>query len=66
VTLDTDGRGKLFTKCQVTDYRLRGEALASWNVIEYFVDSYETNMDSKLKAGNAGSGRLDAEEQDLE
>ena len=63
MTLDTDGREKLFTQCQVTDYRLCGEALADWNIIEYFINSYEANIDLKSKTIN---NQLDDEELDLD
>jgi len=50
VTLDVNERGKITTKSQVTDYRLRGDALAQSNVIDFFVDLYEINGNSPNSA----------------
>ena len=38
-TLEVNKRGKVFSKCQSTDYSLRGDALAKYNGIEFFVNS---------------------------
>ena len=46
VTLDTDAHGRVSLKCQVTDYRLRGEALGDSNVIDFFINTYEVNNTS--------------------
>ena len=43
VTLEANERGKVFPKCQFTDYTLRGDMLAKSNVIEFFVNSYEVD-----------------------
>ncbi|KAI6017794.1 hypothetical protein BKA83DRAFT_4496959 [Pisolithus microcarpus] len=39
--------GKISTKNQVTDYSLRGDLLVDANIIDFFVGSYEMNMDHK-------------------
>ena len=52
MTLDNDGRGRISTKCQATDYELRGKDLADLNVIDFFVNSYEVEMDPKSKPTN--------------
>lgn len=41
VTLEADEHGVLRPMNQVTDYRFRGEALADYNIIDFFVDTYE-------------------------
>jgi len=45
VTLDVNGSGKLFIKSQVNDYALRGEALSTSNVMDFFVNTYEADID---------------------
>ena len=57
VTLDTDGHGRVSTKCQVTDYCLRGAGLAESNVIDFFINSYEINIDNKSTTPNVGGDR---------
>ncbi|TFY81855.1 hypothetical protein EWM64_g2158 [Hericium alpestre] len=39
VTLDSDSSGHLYTKCQMTDYGLRGDELSDYNVMEFFVNT---------------------------
>lgn len=51
LTLDTDSDGKLYTKCQATDYILRGEAVKKYNIVEYFIHTYEDNIISLLGSG---------------
>lgn len=53
MTLGVDGSGRLYAKNQVTDYELRGDGFASFNVIDYFVDTYE----AKYVPGSSGTGR---------
>ena len=43
VMLDTDVHGRVSLKCQVTDYRLRGEALGDSNIIDFFINTYKVN-----------------------
>ena len=45
MTLDADSQGKIYPKCQSTDYMLQGESLSHCNIMEYFVDTYEANME---------------------
>jgi len=47
VTLEADNRGKLTTKSQIVNYCQRGEALEQSNIIDYFVNMYEIDIDSK-------------------
>lgn len=47
VLLDVGPQGKISTKNQVTDYSLRGDLLVDANIIDFFVGSYETNVDHK-------------------
>jgi hypothetical protein len=44
VTLDTDRAGKIYTKCQVTDYICRGEDLETFNVLQFFVNTWEDDV----------------------
>jgi len=39
----------MLVKCQVTDYCCRGDSLAKSNVIDFFTNSYEIDMDSKSR-----------------
>jgi hypothetical protein len=41
LTLDLDSLGKIFAKCQVNDYRWRGEALSGHNMIDLLVNTFE-------------------------
>jgi len=42
--LDVDSSGHLVPKNQVTDYQYRGEELEHYNLLQYFVDTYETDI----------------------
>ena len=44
MTLDIDNSGILFAKSQLTDYACRGEELAGVNFLDFFVDTYETEI----------------------
>jgi len=44
VILDFNNQGRVFVKCQVTDYCLRGDALTSFNVLDFFTDTYEASI----------------------
>jgi len=44
VTLDVDNSGVLFAKSQLTDYSHRGEEVAGVNFLDFFVDTYETDI----------------------
>ena len=39
----------MLTKCQVTDYYCCGASLAVSNIIDFFVNLYEVDMDPKSK-----------------
>ncbi|KIK25270.1 hypothetical protein PISMIDRAFT_9649 [Pisolithus microcarpus 441] len=45
--IPNDTEGKISTKNQVTDYSLRGDLLVDANIIDFFVGSYEMNVDHK-------------------
>ncbi len=47
ITLDLNPRGQIYAKNQVTDYRLRGEELDSYNIYDYFTDTYERALSNK-------------------
>ncbi|EMD31208.1 hypothetical protein CERSUDRAFT_78293 [Gelatoporia subvermispora B] len=49
VSLDTDNAGRIYPKCQLTDYALRGEQLGDMNVYSFFMDTYEEDLRSKQK-----------------
>jgi hypothetical protein len=55
VTLDIDSVGQIFAKCQVTDYICRGEALASYNMLDFFVDTYEADISRAERDQNTGN-----------
>ncbi|PPQ74787.1 hypothetical protein CVT24_003726 [Panaeolus cyanescens] len=42
LTMDFNSVGMMFAKSQVTDYRLRGDPLESYNIIQFFTNTYET------------------------
>lgn len=56
--LDLGQDGHLYHRCQPTDYVLWGDELDDSNVISFFVDTYEANVDAKthteLGATNIG------------
>ncbi|THH18968.1 hypothetical protein EW146_g2114 [Bondarzewia mesenterica] len=49
VTLDTDETGKLYTKSQVVDYRFRGSTLDNMGLIDFFVETYESERSKDLR-----------------
>lgn len=44
VTLDLNSAGQLFAKSQVTDYMCQGDGLANYNMLDFFVDTYEEDI----------------------
>ena len=61
VTLDVANSGIVFAKCQLTDYACRGEELAAVNFLDFFVDTYETEIpmaerEAKTTRARAGDG----------
>ena len=44
ITLELSGSGQLIVKSQVTDYQCRGTELEDYNVLDFFVDTYETEI----------------------
>ncbi|CAK5281207.1 unnamed protein product [Mycena citricolor] len=47
VTLQLNSAGRIFVKSQVIDYSQRGTELADYNMMDYFVDTYESDISSK-------------------
>src|SRR6202041_652850 len=60
ITLDVSSTGYVFAKCQVTDYHSRREALSDFNVLDFFVNTYEVDVGSGASMQNE-----DGEESDL-
>jgi hypothetical protein len=52
LTLDTDSAGRIYPKSQATDYMLRGEELKGYNIIEFFVNTYEDDMERRYLEEN--------------
>ncbi|KAF8195697.1 hypothetical protein K438DRAFT_1968205 [Mycena galopus ATCC 62051] len=44
VTLAVNPAGGIITKCQISDYSARGDELSSYNIIDFFVDTYEVDI----------------------
>jgi hypothetical protein len=57
VTLDLNNERHVIAKCQVTDYCLRGTELSSLNVLNYFVDTYETSIPHNVTVPATPSSR---------
>ena len=47
MTIAFDRRGQLHTKSQMTDYKLRGDDLQDQNMILFFIDTFENQIDPK-------------------
>ncbi|CAK5284216.1 unnamed protein product [Mycena citricolor] len=47
VTISLNSAGHVFVKSQVTDYTLRGDALSTYNMLDFFVDTYEGDMSQR-------------------
>ena len=61
VTLDVANSGAVFAKSQLTDYECQGEELAAVNFLDFFVDTYETEIpvgerDPKTSRARASDG----------
>ncbi|KAG1744831.1 hypothetical protein EDB19DRAFT_1906541 [Suillus lakei] len=59
VTLSIDRGGRICNKCQVTDYCLRGHALEKSNVISFFTDTYEAEVNAKTHAAMQSDSHLE-------
>jgi hypothetical protein len=44
VILDVSSAGKVITKSQHTDYTYHGSALSAYNLIDFFVDTYDGDI----------------------
>lgn len=47
MTLQADERGRITTKSQLVDYCQCGDGLTDSNIIEYFVNTYEIDIDGR-------------------
>jgi hypothetical protein len=45
--LDINSDGRIFAKCQVTDYCCRNDGLSGYNLLQFFVDTYETDIEMR-------------------
>jgi hypothetical protein len=45
-TLQIHKDGSFFVPCQVTDYSFRGDMLEDKNVFNFFLDSYDSNVET--------------------
>lgn len=52
LTLEVDGAGHLIAKSQVLDYQCRGHALQSYNMIDFFVDTYDQERKSSSRGAD--------------
>jgi hypothetical protein len=59
VTLSIDRGGCIRNKCQVTDYCLRGHALENANVISFFTNTYEGDVDARTRAAMQSDSHLE-------
>jgi hypothetical protein len=63
LTLDTDSAGRIYPKSQVTDYMLHGEELQGNNIVEFFVNTYEDDMERHyLEENEEESTKLTSDE----
>lgn len=54
VTLEVNGNGTLYAKCQLTDYALRGRELEDFSVFAFVMDTYETKVRSADRDAERG------------
>lgn len=59
MTLSIDRGGRIRNKCQVSDYCLRGHALENSNVISFFTNTYEAEVDAKTRAAMQSDSHLE-------
>ena len=64
ITLDLSSSGRVIVKSQVVSYRLRGSELQHYNLVDFFMDTYETEItksdreqDLSGEDNHRGSGR---------
>ncbi|KAK7016117.1 hypothetical protein R3P38DRAFT_2786484 [Favolaschia claudopus] len=62
VTLGVDSTGQLFAKCQVTDYLARGDELSGYNLVDFFVDTYEVEFSQKDRLSGDASATTESED----
>ncbi len=59
VTLDVSSDGTIYAKSQLTDYVLRGEALAEYSIFRFMMDTYDSPVrrnEESTGADDAGDG----------
>ena len=54
VELDLNAQGCVFARSQVMDYELRGTELEQYNVLDFFLDTYEDNIDKQDRTPDNG------------
>ncbi|KIY48991.1 hypothetical protein FISHEDRAFT_58577 [Fistulina hepatica ATCC 64428] len=62
-TVDEDMEGRLYAKSQFTDYTLHGKEAETMNVIELFVDTYDSKVNTCTMSNNEDDS---SEDDDLE
>ena len=62
VTLDVNSSGGVFAKSQLTDYSYRGEELADFNFLDFFVDTYEIEIPKDERSKPAHVSATDGDE----
>ena len=45
--MDIDSHRRIFAKCQVTDYCCHGDGLSGYNLLQFFVDTYEMDIETR-------------------
>lgn len=55
VMLDLNSTGQLFAKSQVTDYMCWGDGLANYNMLNFFVDTYEEDIPHYTRCSDGSS-----------
>ena len=53
IQLDVGSQGQVYVRSQVADYMHRGVLLALYNVLDFFVNTYEENIKKRLAKTNA-------------
>lgn len=57
VTLAANSSVGVFAKCQITDYSARGEELSHYNIVDFFVNTYEGDIGQRAEAdGSSAAG----------
>ena len=59
VIFDIDSSGKVFPKCQVTDYICRPRKLSKYNILDYFTETYEEVEKAEERIESEGEVDMD-------